>query len=341
MDNQSIDNKIVLFSLDASNYFAESIFEELTDQGVHITPLTVTREVYPNGEKHCKLDIPSAFSLLGKTAIYVGSLVSDDDILDVQRIGFTLAHSGIKRRIFVVPYLAYSTNDRAISPGEVVVSKITEQMMSSLGATDESNVFIFMDLHTAGLLHYFEGSTLRIELYGMRALVDAVESYDYDMSKVVIGAPNLRNSKWVNSYAQEFNCPIAFAINNPVIKTNNGDQQSENSGIVGDVKDKHVIIYTDILRDLDPILSACDKYLAAGATRIDLLVSHFAVVDTAGIQKLVDSPIARITATNSHPITQCELVQKTEKIKIINVAPYFARCLFEMLPSDRFPRLSV
>lgn len=213
-------------------------------------------------------------------------------------------------------------------------------MLSSLGATDDGNVFIFLDLHTAGLLHYFEGSCLRIELYGQRALVEAVESYGYDMSKVVVGAPNLRNSKWVNSYAQEFNCPIAFPIEGPSEDFLQSTQTSGKS-IIGDVEGKHVIIYSDLLRDLDKILAVCRKYKEAGATDIDLVTSHFAVVDPVEIQKLIDSPVHRITATNSHPITQCDLVKNTEKIHIIDIAPYFARCLFEMLPSDRFPRLSV
>ena len=265
-----------MVNLNSSSYFADSIYDELIDQGVHITKINVIRDIHTNGEKYYKLDIPNEFSLLGKTAIYVGSIVSDDDLLDIQRIGFTLAHCGIKRRIFVIPFISYQTNDRATLPGEVVVSKVSDQMLSSLGATDDGNVFIFLDLHHSGLLHYFEGCCLRIELYANRALLDAVQNSGFDMTKIVIGAPDIRNSKWVNSYAKELDCPISFAIDRI-------ENSSKVYKIIGDVKDKHVIMYTDLAVDFDLIICACDMYLASGATRVDVILSHFAVVNESEI----------------------------------------------------------
>lgn len=329
-------NQIIMVNLESSKYFADAIYDELTDQGVHISRMGIKRSQYPNGEKYYKLEIPNAFSLLGKTALYVGSIVSDEDIFDVQRIGYTLAYSGIKRRIFVIPFLAYSSNDRAISPGEVVVSKINHTLFSSLGATDEGNVFVFLDLHTAGLLHYFEGSCLRIELYGQRALCDAIYSAGFDMSKVVIGAPNLRDSKWVNSYASEFKVPIAFVTQNSTLEEN-----SPGSLVIGDVQGKHVIVYSDLIRSSSAVINVTKTYLNAGASSVDFMLSHFAIVDENQIKEIADSPVSGIYATNSHPITQTELVRSSSKFHIIDIAPYFARCLFEMLPSDRFPRLSV
>jgi ribose-phosphate pyrophosphokinase len=327
-------NQIVLCSLDASSYMADSLYDELTDMGVYMSRMKIERDCYQNGEKYYKLCIDNAFSLLGKTAIYVGSVVSDSDILDIQRVGATLAHSGIKRRIFVIPFLAYSTSSRATSPGEVVVAKSNEQIFSTLGATDDNNVYVFLDLHDAGLLHYFEGSCLRIELYGINALTEAVRESGVDLSKLVMGAPNLRNSKWVNSYANEFGTPIAF------IAEGTHNVQKETPTVIGDVKGKHVIIYNDLITDSKLIVDACEVYLSAGATHVDVILSHFAVTVPEEIQKIIDSPITKIYATNSHPVTQCDLVQNCEKFKIVDVTADFVQCLFEMLPSDRFPRKS-
>lgn len=329
-----------MVNFERSKYFADLIYDELTDQGVHITKLKIIHETFPNGEKYYKLDINSSFSLIGKVALYVGSVVSDDEILDLQRIAFALANYGIKRRIFIMPFLAYGASDRAILPGEVVLSKANEQLFSYLGSTIDENVFVFLDLHSAGLLYYFEGSCLRIELYGEKALCDAILDMGYDMSKVVIGTQNLRSTNWANSYAHDLGCSIAFAVEEKTTKGVSGYVNGV-SQIIGDVKGKHVIIYNDLIRSGVPVIEAANKYLAAGAERVDLVTSHLAITDEKFITDLSNSPISKIICTNSHPSTQLDFIKNNDKFVIVDIAPYFARCLFEMLPSDRFPRFSV
>jgi ribose-phosphate pyrophosphokinase len=337
---EAITTPIVMVNFESSKYFADLIFDELTDQGVHITKLKIIHETRPNGEKYYKLDIKNAFSLLGKVALYVGSIVSDDDILDLQRISFVLANYGIKRRIFVIPFLAYGSSDRAIFPGEVVLSKTNQQLFSFLGSTIDENVFVFLDLHFSGLLNYFEGSCLRIELYGQEALCNAIREMGYDMSNVVIGTQNLRSTQWVNSYADDLGCPIVLATEDRAVKVMSGYITCIGE-IIGDIKGKHAIIFNDLIRSDVPVIEAAQKYLIAGATRVDFVTSHLAITDEKYITELTNSPITKIICTNSHPSTQCDFIKNNDKFVVVDVSPYFARCLFEMLPSDRFPRLSV
>jgi hypothetical protein len=53
------------------------------------------RQVWPGGERYYRLDIPDRNYLMGKDAIYVGSMASDEDILELFRVGVELAMCGL------------------------------------------------------------------------------------------------------------------------------------------------------------------------------------------------------------------------------------------------------
>ena len=51
----------------------------------------IEREIRPSGERYYRLDVPHREYLMGKDAIFVGSLCSDDDILETLRVGTQLS----------------------------------------------------------------------------------------------------------------------------------------------------------------------------------------------------------------------------------------------------------
>lgn len=334
---------VVLLDLPKSRYLSDLILEELQDLGVDVKRLNVERKLFPNKERYYRLLIDSNFSLLGKTAVFIGSLTSDEDILDMYRIGSALAQAGLKRRVFIIPYLAYQSMDRANFPGEVVTAKCTNQMLGIVGSSNEGNVFVFLDLHYACLLHYFEGSCLRIELYAQNALLSIVQSLYPDLSNIMIGSTNVRRAAWVNSYAQALHCPIAFIREK--FRSSDVDDiafKSEPEEVLGDVKGRHVIIYDDIIRSGRTIINAAMKYLEAGATSVDVMASHLCFFEDNQIEGILRSPIKHIIGTNSHPVTQNYLIQQSSRFCIVDISDVISQCLFEVLPTpDHMHRSSI
>ncbi|KAH0786933.1 putative ribose-phosphate pyrophosphokinase [Histomonas meleagridis] len=324
---------VVLIHNKQSEYFAMNILEELIDLRVNVKKLNVIRNQFSNGEQYYRLDIPTSFTLLGKDAVYVGAVTDDNDLMDLYRVGSALALAGIKRRIFVIPYLCYSSMDRAMLPGEVVTAKTNSQMLGLLGG-NEGNIFIFIDLHYACLLHYFEGPCLRIELYAQNALIQAIEEQHFDMTKIMFGSTSLKHSSWVNAYAKALGCPISFVREKYVgSERNSNDFHHEAHSIVGEVKGFHILIYDDMIRSGKTVLSAAQMYLDAGATRVDVVTSHLACFNENIINELISSPIQKIFATNTHPVTQSEIVKNSDKFVIVDVSGNFLQCLYEILPT--------
>ena len=327
-----MSGEVVLVTIDKSDYLSDMILEELQDLEVKIHKIGVRRERFPNGEKYYRLELPTRFSLINKTALYIASIITDDDLLDMYRVGTALVQAGIQRRIFVIPFLAYGSMDRATMSGEVVTAKCNSTMLGTVGTTSEGNVFVFLDLHYPCLLHYFEGPSLRIELHAKSALLREITGMHLDMSNVIFGSTNLRRAAWVNDYAMALQVPVSFIRE----KVKDGKEiafTSEADLIVGEVKGKHVLIYDDLIRTGRTIIGAAKKYLEAGAIRVDAVTSHLACFDDQQITDLINSPLETIIATNSHPVITNPLIKNSKKFHIVDVSDIFTQCLYEILPS--------
>lgn len=370
---------LVLLHHPNANYIAKNIFEDLNDNGIPIKHVKVKRAKFPNGERYYKLNIDNSFSLIGKTSIYIASLTNDTEIFDMFRVGTALVQAGLKRRIFVVPFLAYlSMMDRAVQAGEIITAKCNSMLLGLLGSAGEGNIFVFLDLHYTPMLHYFEGPCLRMELSGMNTLLRGIDEQGFDLKNVVIGSTNLSHSNTVNVYANCLNVPVVFCrkklhfsredvfdskqklldnhddfldddeysgddfddtfSDEKIIFNTPGDQSSEPAvAVVGDVKGKHVIIYDDMIRSGRTVLNASKVYLQSGAARVDVVTSHLACYDNKHIEDLIDSDIQKIIVTNSHPMTQTELVRSSDKFVVLDVSSLISQNLLEMLPSPEHP----
>ena len=128
--------------------------------------------------------------------------------------------------------------------------------------------------------------------------------------------------------------------------------------IIGEVKDHHVIIYDDMTRTGGTLINAAEAYLSKGAAKVSAVLSHLALASEEVIKKLEvrerwrcsmqrsvrltsiqrrelcdalqDSPISKVIATNSHPMSQNPLVKASDKFIILDCAVLFAdaiRCL--------------
>lgn len=283
-----------------------------------ITLGNIVRKTFVNGEKYYRFDIKDRFEMVGKTVIYISSLCNDGNILDLFRIGTGLSEVGVARQIYIIPYLGYSTMERDVLPGEVVTARSTLLMMSAIPTAPRGNTFMFMDLHVAGLRRYMLPSCTTLELYAGYLLAQKVK--DLNIQNAVVGSADLGRTKWVEFYAKELGTDIAF------IRKSRSFDDSVVSNIIGDVKNKNVIIYDDMLRSGGTAINAANAYLETGANAVYLLVSHFAVPDSC-IEKVLESPFEKILTTNSHPSVFNHKVSSSDKVVICDIAENIVQTL--------------
>lgn len=306
--------KLSVMSTVNSAYFAERIALS-PELGVTIVP--IERNTFPDGERYTRIGIKHMSDLTGRDVVLVGSTNTDADLLEMSRLGSAIAEHGANRLIMVIPFLGYSTMERAVKPGEVVTAKTNARVLSSIPLCSSGNTLLFMDLHVSGLLHYFEGDCQRAELYGEMAIIGGISRLR--LENYVLGSADLGRPKWVNSLARTLGAGIAF-----VRKTRHG-ADTEVHEVIGDVRGKPVVIYDDMIRSGGSLIKAANAYLAHGATAVYAAVSHLALPDEATIARLEQSPICHIICTNTHPMSQHPAVQNSKKFRVYDVSDTFVR----------------
>lgn len=317
----------VIISSEDSSYFADLIAEKL-----NIEHFGVIRKQFGDGEQYYRLNFNDKDfeqeALAGKDVIYVAPTQNDKNFLDLYRIGCALAVGfGTKRRIFAMPFLGYSTMERAKKPGEIVVAKSNARMLSDMPKS-ESNSFLMMDLHASGILHYFEGPCYRRELSAEKILSEAVENLIADAigdEDFMFGSADLGRPKLIEHFAKRFSTNFALIWK---------EREFENTKVVdviGNVRGKHVIIYDDMVRSGSSLVQASEAYLDRGARSVFAVLSHLALNDDGMVGLLEESPIRTIISTNSHPMSQAPKVKESLQFIIKDVSPLFSDAIAKIL----------
>lgn len=300
---------VEILSTEASSYLAAAIAKQLGAKHRH----TVRRR-FSNGEQYYKIDIADEGELTNKDVVFVGATHTDDDLLELYRVGSNLAEAGTRRRIFIIPYFGYSTMERSTAAGEIVTAKTNAQLLSHIPNTNLGNVFVFLDLHKSDILNYFEGG-VAMELSAEALLVPAIRNLK--LKDFVIASADLGTPRQIQRLATIFKTDVAFIRKQRTFET------TKVVSVVGEVAGKDVVIYDDMVRSGGSLIQATQAYKQQGAKRIYAATSHLALTNKEVVKTLKDSPIEKLIATNSHPASSWSSIKKDKFFEILTTAQLF------------------
>src|SRR5262249_35216037 len=92
----------------------------------------IERKNFPDGERYLRILAP----LHGRHVVLLGGTPTDADWLDVFDLACGIARGGACSLAIVMPYFGYSTMERAVKPGEVVVAKARARLLSAIPAPE-------------------------------------------------------------------------------------------------------------------------------------------------------------------------------------------------------------
>jgi ribose-phosphate pyrophosphokinase len=145
-------------------------------------------------------------------------------------------------------------------------------MISSIPQAKEGNSILLFDLHSEGIPYYFEGSLNSKHLYGKDFIHDIIINdlriTDLNKDDYVLASTDAGRAKWIESLGKSFHMNTAFCY-----KQRSGEQVSL-TGINADVKNKNIIIYDDMIRSGNSLISAAKAYKKAGANKIFVITTH-------------------------------------------------------------------
>ena len=270
----------------------------------------VERARFPDGERYQRI----ASDVEERSVVIVGGTVDDAATLALYDLASAAVTYGARRLSLVVPYFGYSTMERAIKPGEVVVAKNRARLLSTIPHASAGNRVLLLDLHSEGIPHYFEGLTA-FHVYSKPVLTPVIRQAGG--ADFVLGSTDSGRAKWVESLANDLGVDAAV-----ILKRRTSGSETKVTAVSAAVEGRCVVIYDDMIRTGGSLMGAARAYRAAGATRCVAVTTH-GIFPGEALERLEQSGLfERIICTDSHP-RAVELAATRSGLEVVPCAPCF------------------
>lgn len=228
-----------------------------------------------------------------------------------------LKRANAKKITAIIPYFGYARQDRKTKPQEPITAKLVADMLTNAGV----NQVVALDLHTAQVQGFFNCPVT--ELTPTKLFGDFYKNYGLNDDLVVV-SPDHGGVTRARLLAREF-AHASVAI---IDKHRDDNHAIDHMRLIGEVKEKNVIIVDDIIDSGSTLVKASQLLLKSGAKKVFVAASH-GVFSHDAISTLALSQIEHIVITDSIP-----LVKKHDKISVVSVAPLIAHMIDQLETDD-------
>lgn len=207
--------------------------------------------------------------------------------------------------IAVIPYFGFARQDRKDKPRVPITSKLIANLLTAAGI----NRLISMDLHADQLQGYFDVPV--DHLYASTIFVPYLQ--DLNLSNFVMSSPDTGGARRAGAYAKYLDAELVICY-----KQRPKPNQVGNMIILGDVRDKNVVLVDDIVDTAGTITKAADLIKQNGAASVRAMCTH-PILSGDAYEKIQNSALTELIVTDTLP-----LKEKCEKIRVLSTANLFA-----------------
>ncbi len=223
----------------------------------------------------------------------------------------TLRLDSAARITAVVPYLCYGRSDKKDQPRVPITARLVADMLEVAGA----DRYMTLDPHAGQVQGFF--SIPGDLLTASHLLVDHInKNLRPQMKDPVVVSVDLGFAKKGRNYAADMDMPIAFIEKRRI----GNDANTEALTLIGDVKDRDVIIVDDEVDTGGSISQAVNVVIQNGARDVYLAFVH-AILSRNGAERLASLPIKHIVTTDSAPLTADKLKKLEGRLTVLSIAP--------------------
>lgn len=258
---------------------------------------------FPNQEFYIILDT----NVLNKECLILGTIAPpDENLLSILSLSHTLKKEGALKVTLVLPYLAYSRQDKP-KPKESMATSLIGSMLSSAGV----DKVVTVDVHSVNVASLFPIPLISIS--PTQILGDEIERLK--MLDATLVAPDKNALK----KAEEI-----IKLNGMIGSTAYLEKERITGGGIrhlsfhGQATDQAIII-DDMLDTGETIISCAEQLVKAGVKEIVVMVTH-GLFTGEKWKKLFDLRVKKIYCTDTIPQKVTE-----ERIKILSVVPLLKR----------------
>jgi ribose-phosphate pyrophosphokinase len=262
-----------------------------------------TRQVFPNENIFIRLNE----SVRGQDVYIVQTMCSPvhENIFELLILIDTVKRDSAARINIVVPYLSYSRSDKKDQPRVGIAARMLANMLEVAGA----DRYMTIDLHAGQIQGFYNIPGDALTAFHILAKYVA----EKHIPNLVVCSTDLGYAKKARNWAEKLNTPLAI-----IEKRRTGNTgSSEALTIIGDVRDKNVLLVDDEVLTGGSVFNAAQLLYSEGAQDVYLAFTHAMLSDTA-LDKLSDCNFTEIILTNTVPLHPS---RRLPNMTVLSVAP--------------------
>ena len=255
-------------------------------------------------------------SVRGSDVFVVQSLSSpvNDNLMELLIMIDAFKRASAGRITAVIPYLGYARQDRKAKARDPISAKLVADLITVAGADS----VLSMDLHCPQIQGFFN---IPVDhLLGVPLLAPYfVEKFKDEKENCMVVSPDLGSVTRARNFAQRFDAPLAI-----VDKRRQKANVCEVMNIIGDVKDKKVILVDDMIDTAGTLCNAAKAIIEVGGAKEVYACATHGVLSGPAIERIEKSPIKELVILDTIALPE---EKKLDKITILPVAPVFAQAI--------------
>ena len=255
-------------------------------------------------------------SVRGSDVFLVQSTSSpvNDNLMELLIMIDAMKRASAGRVTAVIPYFGYARQDRKAKARDPISAKLVANMLTAAGA----DRVLTMDLHAAQIQGFFD---IPVDnLYGNPVFVDYyAKKFGEKCEEMVVVSPDVGSVSRARAFAQKLHMSLAI-----VDKRRQKANSSEVMNIIGDVKDKRVILLDDMVDTGGSLCHAAKALVEIGGAKSVTACASHGVLSGPAVRRINESVLDEVVFLDTIPPkedAQCG------KLKYISVANLFAEAI--------------
>ena len=234
----------------------------------------------------------------------------NENIMELLIMIVALKRASSGRITAVIPYFGYARQDRKDQPRVPITAKLIANLLTVAGA----NRIITMDLHAGQIQGFFD---IPLDhLFAIGVFVDYFTKKKLD--NICIVSPDVGGIKTARAYAKRMGAGLAI-----VDKRRISPEETEVMNILGEVKNRDVVLVDDIIATGTSIIEAVNFLKKLGAKDVYAAISH-GILSGNAIEKINKSPLKELVITDTIPLAKDKAISK---IKVLSIAELLAEAI--------------
>jgi ribose-phosphate pyrophosphokinase len=230
------------------------------------------------------------------------SAPANDHLMELLLLIDAVRRASAKRITAVVPYYGYGRQDRKSEPRVPISARVVADLIEAVGP----DRILTMDLHADQIQGFFH---IPVDnLYAAPVFIRYLR--ETKASDAVVVSPDTGGVERARFLARHINAGLAI-----IDKRRPRANVAEIMHVIGEVKDRHCILYDDMIDTGGTITKAAAALKENGAKSVIACATH-AVLSGAAVEKIADSVLDEVVLSNTIQIPPEKQISKIRRLSV-------------------------